>query len=88
MPTALSLLDCALGQRHVQTRGMSSTAMLWSARCCHYSPTAGRETDSGKLKLVPFDRVAVGRYRPTAPTDPYVRTLAHTVPRVMVSLRA
>ncbi len=26
-------------------------------------------------------RVAVGRYRPTAPTDPDVRTLAHPVPR-------
>ena len=34
------------------------------------------------------DRVAVGRYRPTAPTDPYVRTLAHTVPLIMDSLRA
>ena len=36
---------------------------------------------------MPFDRVAVGRYRPTAPTDPYVRTLAHTVPLIMDSLR-
>ena len=30
------------------------------------------------------DRVAPGRYRPRAPTDPYVRTLAHTVPQIMV----
>ena len=34
------------------------------------------------------DRVAVGRYRPTAPTDPYVRALPHTVPLIMDSLRA
>ena len=33
------------------------------------------------------DRVALGRYRPRAPTDPYVRTLAHTVPLIMDSLR-
>ena len=26
-------------------------------------------------------RVAVGGYPPKAPTDPYVRTLAHTAPR-------
>ena len=32
-------------------------------------------------------RVAVGRYRPTAPTDPYVRTLPHTVHQIMASLR-
>ena len=34
------------------------------------------------------DRVAPGRYRPRAPTDPYVRTLTHTVPQITVSLRA
>ena len=34
------------------------------------------------------DRVAVGRYQPTAPTDAYVRALAHTVPQIMASLRA
>jgi hypothetical protein len=33
------------------------------------------------------DRVAPGRYRPGAPTDPYVRALAHTVPLIMDSLR-
>ncbi len=33
------------------------------------------------------DRVAVGRCRPTAPTDPYVLALEHTVPRIMDSLR-
>jgi len=31
--------------------------------------------------------VAPGRFRPGAPTDPYVRTLAHTVPLIMDSLR-
>jgi hypothetical protein len=34
------------------------------------------------------DRVAPGRHRPGAPTDPYVRALAHTVPLIMDSLRA
>ena len=33
------------------------------------------------------DRVAMGCYQPTAPTDPYVRALAHTVPQFMASLR-
>ncbi len=33
------------------------------------------------------DQVAPGRYRPGAPTDPYVRTLTHTVPQITVSLR-
>ena len=40
------------------------------------------------FEYLPPGRVAVGRYRPTAPTDPYVPTLEHTVPQVMVSLRA
>jgi hypothetical protein len=53
-PTALLLLGFALDQRHVQARRMSSTAMRWIARCCHYSPIADGETDSGELKLVPF----------------------------------
>lgn len=29
-----------------------------------------------------LDRVASGRYRPGAPTDPYVRALPHTVPQI------
>jgi hypothetical protein len=33
------------------------------------------------------DRVALGRYRPRAPTDPYVLTLEHTVLQIMDSLR-
>ncbi len=53
-PTALPLLGFALEQQDVQARRMSSTAMRWSAHCCHYSPPAGGETDSEELKLVPF----------------------------------
>ncbi len=34
------------------------------------------------------DRVAPGRCRPRAPTDPYVPALGHTAPRIMGSLRA
>ena len=34
------------------------------------------------------DRVAPGRCRPGAPTDPYVLALEHTVPQIRVSLRA
>ena len=41
---------------------------------------------SHTARIQPFDRVAPGRYRPGAPTDPYVRTLAHTVPQITVSL--
>src|ERR1700722_7009776 len=33
------------------------------------------------------DRVALGRCRPRAPTDPYVPALGHTVPQIMGSLR-
>ena len=33
------------------------------------------------------DRVASGRYRPEAPTDPYVLALEHTVRQLMASLR-
>ena len=32
------------------------------------------------------DRVASGRYRPEAPTDPYVLALEHTVLQIMGSL--
>jgi len=32
------------------------------------------------------DRVALGDCSPRAPTDPYVRALPHTVPRIMGSL--
>ena len=38
--------------------------------------------------FVRSDRVALGRYLPRAPTDPYVPALEHTVPQVMASLRA
>jgi hypothetical protein len=37
---------------------------------------------------VASDRVALGRCRPRAPTDPYVLALGHTVPQIMDSLRA
>ena len=33
------------------------------------------------------DRVAEGNCSPPAPTDPYVPSLEHTVPQIMVSLR-
>ena len=32
-------------------------------------------------QLIPIGRVAIGGYPPKAPTDPYLRTLAHTAPR-------
>ena len=40
------------------------------------------------INFIAADRVALGRCRPRAPTDPYVPTLEHTVPLIMVSLRA
>ena len=39
-------------------------------------------------RLRASDRVASGRCRPEAPTDPYVLTLEHTVPQIRGSLRA
>ena len=54
-PTALSLLGSVLEERHVQTHPMCSTATRCSARCYYYSPTGDGKTDSGKLKLVPFE---------------------------------
>ena len=41
--------------------------------------------NSSPLKLAQ-GRVAEGNCSPPAPTDPYVRTLAHTVPQNMVLL--
>jgi hypothetical protein len=38
--------------------------------------------------LLGANRVASGRYRPEAPTDPYVLALEHTVLQIMGSLRA
>ena len=57
---------------------------------------AGRGSDADpdlvelgrKLGRALADRGAVGLYRPTASTDPYVPALEHTVPQIMDSLRA
>ncbi len=45
-------------------------------------------TPLSKFPQFAHDRVAPGRHRPGAPTDPYVRALAHTVPLIMDLLRA
>ncbi len=50
-------------------------------------PVDGRETPQRSDSLRASDRVALGRCRPRAPTDPYVLALEHTVPQIMVSLR-
>ena len=39
-----------------------------------------------EVGLTAPDRVASGRYRPEAPTDPYVLALEHTVLQIMSSL--
>ena len=39
-----------------------------------------------QLNVVTMDWVAKGCCQPPAPTDPYVRALAHTVPQNMASL--
>ena len=39
------------------------------------------------VRLEAQDRVAPGRCRPGAPTDPYVLALEHTVTRIMALLR-
>jgi len=40
------------------------------------------------MGLWQYDRVVLGDYSPKTPTDPYVRTLAHTAPQNFASLRA
>ena len=45
----------------------------------------GRQSTQSSTYL---DRVDLGGCPPRSPTDPYVPTLEHTVPQVMVSLRA
>jgi hypothetical protein len=37
-------------------------------------------TSQPELRAVDFSRVALGDFSPRAPSDPCVRTLAHTVP--------
>ena len=49
--------------------------------------SAARLHDAPSAAQMTKDRVAPGRYRPGAPTDPYVHALAHTVPLIMDSLR-
>ena len=61
--------------------------LMWAEYCRRgmaFNDTYAISVDS----CVDEDRVAVGRRRPTAPTDPYVPTLEHTVPQLMASLRA
>ncbi len=43
-------------------------------------------TQDTKVHFTAPDRVASGRCRPEAPTDPYVLALEHTIPQIMVSL--
>ncbi len=59
-----------------------------SARCDLHELHEVRFTSapSGN-RVAASDRVALGRYLPRAPTDPYVPALEHTVPQIMVSLR-
>jgi hypothetical protein len=56
--------------------GYSACKPLW---------VRGRVTEL--VRYLHQDRVAPGRYHPGAPTDPYLHTLAHTVPLIMDSLR-
>ena len=54
---------------------------------CSKMPSA-MHVHTGKTSGVTYeDRVALGRYRPRAPTDPYVLALEHTVLQIMDSLR-
>ena len=54
----------------------------------NFQMTSDGKTDATSAALqLSEDRVALGDYSPRAPTDPYVRTLPHTVPQIMASLR-
>lgn len=62
-----------------------------SARDVACEPASLKPTDASKPPAVRCsghidDRVALGRCRPEAPTDPYLLALEHTVPQIMVSL--
>jgi hypothetical protein len=48
---------------------------------------AGQSGNDSPRPLDTADRVALGRCRPRAPTDPYVLALEHTVPQIRDSLR-
>ena len=53
-----------------------------------HSTDIGGTTDATCVpRFQSADQVALGRYLPRAPTDPYVPALEHTVPQVMASLR-
>jgi hypothetical protein len=58
---------------------------------CGRNPPICRQNDVATSHLLGTesaqDRVAPGRYRPGAPTDPYVRALAHTVRPITAWLR-
>ena len=58
-------------------------------KCNYLLPDYSGETARRALAPMSFDapdRVASGRCRPEAPTDPYLLALEHTVPQIMVSL--
>jgi hypothetical protein len=56
------------------------------ARCTLAEVRTARRSDTPQL--ITADRVALGRCRLRAPTDPYVLALEHTVPQIRVSLHA
>jgi hypothetical protein len=59
-----------------RTRGRVFYYSLWS-----------RPMWRTRVRFAASDRVALGRCRPEAPTDPYVLALEHTVLQIMGSLR-
>ncbi len=67
---------------------LSSTQQRQFSDCQHASvnQTSVSSSDEELAGVCP-NRVALGDCSPRAPTDPYVRALAHTVPQITALLR-
>ena len=72
------VVRCCGGERRIIETAL---AITFPTRVGHIE-----DLENGSLQTAP-DRVASGRYRPEAPTDPYVLALEHTVLQIMSLLR-
>ena len=68
-------------------RGWTIQSDLATAFNSQRCPVAQDTAAGSDIRFDHVDQVALGDCSPRAPTDPYVRTLPHTVPQIMGSLR-
>ena len=91
---ALSVVDPAQGFTKIMDFVGEITSAAVSVHMHESTPIGGVSQEepwliNGRCNLVTQpapDRVASGRCRPEAPTDPYLLALEHTVPQIMGSL--